>query len=163
VNADDRVLVAVMNNRRDWELVQSERWYRLPVRHAPSGAPDFDWVAFYFTRAFEADRWAIHYYAAVEGHELATRRDLMPAEPDHPRACQWYYKLQLGPIQHKLPPIVANRWRRLTFIVTSGDRFMSAVEINDLFEQESPVGRRYVRLKEPGATVDGERWIDECR
>jgi hypothetical protein len=24
------------------------------------------------------------------------RRDLIPSEPDHPRAGQWYYKLQLG-------------------------------------------------------------------
>ena len=47
-------------------------------------------------------------------------------EPDHPRAGQWYYQLQLGPLEHKLPPIVANRWRRGIFIVTSGDRFMEA-------------------------------------
>ena len=96
MHQDDRVCVAVINNRRDWELVQAERWYRLPVKHAPPGTPDFDWLAFYFTRAFEEDRWAIHYYAAVEGHELVARRDVIPAEPSHPRACQWYYKVQFG-------------------------------------------------------------------
>jgi len=90
-----------------------------------------------------------------------TRRDLIPSEPDHPRAGQWYYALQLGPLEHKLPPIVANRWRRVTFIVTSGDRFMNAVEINDLFERESPVGQLYVRLKELGIQVEREWWIDE--
>jgi len=36
-----------------------------------------------------------------------------------------------------------------------------AVEINDLFEQESPAGRLYVRLKELGITVEREWWIDE--
>jgi hypothetical protein len=30
-----------------------------------------------------------------------------------------------------------------SFIVTSGDRFVKALEINDLFEQESPTGRLY--------------------
>ena len=89
------------------------------------------------TKSFGEDRWAVHSYAPVEGHELVTRRDLFPAEPDHPRAGQWYYKLQLGPLEHKLPPIVAHCWRRVTFIVTSGDRFMQAVEINDLFEQRA--------------------------
>jgi hypothetical protein len=69
--------------------------------------------------------------------------------------------LQLGPLEHKLSPIVANRWRRVTFIVTSGDRFMNALEINDLFEQESPVGQLYVRLKEMGIAVEREWWIDE--
>ena len=42
-------------------------------------------------------------------------------------------------------------------IITTGDRFMNALEINDLFEQESPVGQLYVRLKELGITVERER------
>ncbi|GAB4528869.1 MAG: hypothetical protein Kow0063_05430 [Anaerolineae bacterium] len=161
VHADDRVLVAIMNNQRDWARVQDEGWYRIPVKHAPPGATDFDWLAFYFTKAFGDDRWAIHYYAPIQGHELVTRRDLIPSEPDHPRAAQWYYKLQLGRLEHKLPPIVAHRWRRVTFIVTSGDRFINAHEINDLFEQESPAGQLYVRLREMGIQVEREWWIDE--
>jgi hypothetical protein len=46
-------------------------------------------------------------------------------------------------------------------IITSGDRFMEAHELNDLFEQESPVGQLYVRLKELGILVEREWWIDE--
>jgi hypothetical protein len=46
-------------------------------------------------------------------------------------------------------------------IVTTGDRFMQAHEINDLFEQESPVGQLYVRLKELGISVEREWWIDD--
>jgi len=92
---------------------------------------------------------------------MVARRDLIPSEADHPRAGNWYYALQLGPLEHKLPPIVSHRRRRVTFIVTSGDRFMQAVEINDLFEQESRVGQPYVRLRELGITVEREWWIDE--
>jgi hypothetical protein len=110
----------------------------------------------YYTKVFKDDKWAIHYYAPIEGHELVARRDLIPSEPDHPRAGQWYHKLQLGPLEHKLPPIVSHRWRRVTFIVTSGDRFMNALEINDLFEQESPAGQLYVKLKEMGIAVGRE-------
>ena len=62
----------------------------------------------------------LRYYAPIKGHELVTRRDLIPSETDHPRAGAWYYALQLGPLEHKLPPIVANRWRRVTFIITTG-------------------------------------------
>jgi hypothetical protein len=145
---DDRILVAVMNNPEDWQRVQAEGWYRLPVKHAPEGAPNFDYLAFYFTGAFGSDKWAIHYYARIEGHELVTRRDLIPAEPEHKRAGDWYYKLQLGPIQHKLPPIVADTWRRITFIVTTGDRFETAQEIKDLYADQSPTGYPFVTLKE---------------
>jgi hypothetical protein len=144
------------------------RW-RIPgigsVRAVPAGRLEqsrFPVCVHYSTKVFKEDKWAIHYYAPIEGHELVTRRDLIPSEPDHPRAGQWYYKLQLGPLEHKLPPIVSHRWRRITFIVTSGDRFMQATEINDLFEQESPAGRLYVKLKEMGVPAEREWLIDEA-
>jgi hypothetical protein len=38
---------------------------------------------------------------------------------------------------------------------------MNAHEINDLFEQESPAGQLYVRLKELGIPVEREWFIDE--
>ncbi|HMQ51914.1 MAG TPA: hypothetical protein PKD98_07455 [Anaerolineae bacterium] len=145
---DDRVLVAVMNNKKDWQRVQDEGWYRLPVKHAPAGTPHFDYLAFYFTSAFGSDKWAIHYYARIEGHELLTRRDLIPSESDHKRAADWYYKLQVGPLQHKLPPIVSYKWRRLSFLVSTGDRFEAAEEISDLFLDQSPTGQPFVTLRE---------------
>lgn len=148
---DDRVLVAVMNNRRDWQRVLDEQWYRIPVKHAPAVAPHFDWLAFFFTAAFAENRWAVHYYARVAGHELVTRRDLLPDQPTHPRAGQWYYQCQLGPLQHKIPPITAGRWKRLTFIVTTGDRFESATEIGQLLADYGTDGQPFVMLKEDEA------------
>ena len=103
----------------------------------------------------------LRYYAPVQGHELVARRDLIPSEPDHPRAGGWYYKLQLGSLGHKIPlssPIAGDASH---IIVTSSDRFTNAHEINDLFEQESPVGQLYVRLKEMGIQVEREWWINE--
>ncbi|MCB9100403.1 MAG: hypothetical protein H6632_12745 [Anaerolineales bacterium] len=145
---DDRVLVAVMNNLDDWRRVQDEGWYRIPVKHAPEPVPHIDWLAFYQTKTFREDRWAVHFYARVLGHELLTRQDLMPAEPNHPRAKAWYYKLSLGPLHHKLPPIISEKRRRITFIFTTGDRFEAAAEINDLLNDESPAGYPFVTLKE---------------
>jgi hypothetical protein len=49
----------------------------------------------------------------------------------------------------------------VTFIVTTGDRFMTAYEINNLFEGESPAGQLYVRLKELGIPVEREWWVNE--
>jgi hypothetical protein len=158
---DDRVLVAIMNNKKDWQRVLDEGWYRIPAKHAPEGMPSFDWLAFYFTKVFGSDKWAIHYYARIEGHELMTRKDLIPAQPNHKRANNWYYQLQLGPLQHKIPPIVSTNWRRITFIATTGDRFETAEEINDLFEKESPAGQLYVVLKEMGIYAERDFQIKE--
>jgi hypothetical protein len=47
---DDRVLVAIMNNKKDWQLVLDEGWYRIPVKHAPEPVPQLDIIAFYLTK-----------------------------------------------------------------------------------------------------------------
>ncbi len=150
MHPEDRVLVAVMNRPRDLEIAQREGWYRLPEAKAPAGAFT-EYVAFYFTTAFPEHKWAIHYYARRLGHELVTRRELLPDEADHPRAGERYYKLQLGPLQRRDPPIVSLRWRRISFIRTTWDRFEAAEEINDLFVEGGEfVDRLYHALRDSG-------------
>jgi len=148
MHPEDRVLVAVMGRPKDLEIARDQGWYRIPARHAPRGV-FFEYVAFYFTSAFVDQKWAVHYYARCLGHELVTRRDLLPDEPDHRRAEEPYYKLQLGPLQRRQPPIVSRRWRRVTFIHTTWDRFQAAEEINDLFTEGGEfVDRLYHALRE---------------
>ncbi len=142
----DRVLVAIMNSPRDLTIAQDEGWYRIPERHAPDSATEAVVLAFYFTRAFGDEKWAIHYYAPVEGHELVRRHDLFPNQPHHPRARDPYYKLQLGPLLKLDDPIPSLRWRRITFIESTWDRFIAAEEINDLYA--TGADGLYVTLKE---------------
>ena len=65
---EDRVLVAIMNNRRDFAIAHDQGWYRIPVKHAPEKAIEFEVLAFYFTKAFGDQKWAIHYWASSRGH-----------------------------------------------------------------------------------------------
>ncbi|MFO7743353.1 MAG: hypothetical protein R6X31_13695 [Anaerolineae bacterium] len=142
----DPVLVGVMNSRRDFALARDEGWYRIPEERAPESTTEAVVLAFYFTKAFGDEKWAIHYYAPVEGHELVRRRDLLPGEADHPRADDPYYKLQLGPVMKLDEPIPSLRWRRVTFIESTWDRFSAAEEINDLYA--SGADGLYVTLKD---------------
>ena len=154
MHPDDRVLVAVMNRPDDFEIARDQGWYRLPESKAGRGA-FFEYVAFYFTAGFGQEKWAIHHYARNLGHELLTRRDLLPHEPDHPRAAEPYFKLQLGPLQSRVPPIPSLRWRRITFIYTTWDRFQAAEEINDLYAEGGEfVDRLYHALRESGLSPE---------
>jgi len=155
----DRVLVAIMNNRRDFKIARDEGWYRIPTKHAPQSTTEAAVLAFYFTRAFGDEKWAIHWYAPARGHELVRRRHLLPDEPDHPRADQTYYKLQLGPLMKLEQPIPSLRWRRITFIDTTWDRFIAAEEINDLYV--SGAEGLYVTLKEAGFYPEREFSVRE--
>jgi hypothetical protein len=91
-----------------------------------------NWL-YYLTKAFGSDAFSIRWCARVQGHELVTRRDLLPEEPDHPRADQRYYKLQLGKLVELPHPIPSRSLRRITFVLTNGKRLIEAWEINDLF------------------------------
>lgn len=154
----DRVLVAIMNNRRDFEIAREEGWYRIPRKHAPASTTEAVVLAFYFTKAFADEKWAIHWYAPVRGHELVRRRDLFP-DASHPRADDPYYKLQIGPLQKLEHPIPSLRWRRVTFIESTWDRFVAAEEINDLYA--SGADGLYVTLKEENLHPEREFLLRE--
>ena len=68
-------------------------------------------MAFYLTADFGDEKWAIHEYATVRGHELVSRLDLFPDQPSHARAHEVYIKLQLGPLERLPRPIPAIRLR----------------------------------------------------
>jgi hypothetical protein len=90
---------------------------------------------------------------------MVRRVDLLPDQANHPRAEESYFKLQLGPLRQKEPAIVSLRWRRITFIQTTWDRFVAAREINDLFVTgDQFVDRVYHALKNRG--IQPERLVD---
>ena len=125
------VLVAVINNPRDLEIARLLGWYRIPLRSAPKVIA-VDFLAFYQTGAFSDEKWRIQFIAPVGGHELTTREELLKTEPDHPRAREEYYKIQIGPLERLPQPIVAESWRRITFLYTTGEYLLTAKTINDL-------------------------------
>ena len=130
---EPRVLVAVMNDPRAFEIARTKGWYRIPIRRAPPrvGA---DYLAFYQTGAFRpGERWAVNYYAPIRRYRIARRRDLLPEEADHPRADDEYYKIEIGPLEPLPRPIPSHRLRRITFIPTTLTRLLNAKEINDLW------------------------------
>lgn len=162
MHPEDRVLVAVITRPKDFDAIREWGWYRVPEKKAPRGI-FAEYIAFYFTAAFGEQAYAVHYYARRMGDELVTRRELLPDEPDHPRADELYYKLQLGPLQKREPPIVSLRWRRITFIHTTWDRFEVAEEVNDLFaEGDEFVDRLYHALRDAGLSPERQYPLREA-
>lgn len=145
---EDRLLVAYVPTPRDFELILAQGWYRIPQKYTPKGL-HAEYIAFYFGRRFGDKKWAIHHFAANNGHELVQRIDLLPDEPDHPRAQEIYHKIQLGPVETLARPIISLHWRRILFIHTTWDRFQVAAEINDLLlDGDGLVDRKFSALQE---------------
>jgi hypothetical protein len=125
------LLVVVMNDPRDFDIARLLGWYRIPLRSAPKVVA-VDYLAFYQTAAFGEDKWQIRNIAPVRGVELARRAELIQDEPDHPRANQEYYKIQIGSLIPINPPIRTGDWKRITFLYTTGEYFNHAAILNDL-------------------------------
>lgn len=133
------VLVAVVTNAEDLRRAASEGWYRIPQRRAPQriGA---DYLAFYQTGAFKGapEAQSISFYAATRRYRLMTRRDLLPQEADHPRAADYYYRIELGPLQRLEPALPSATLRRITFIHTTLERLLHAQDVRELYLQDDP-------------------------
>ncbi|MBI4791036.1 MAG: hypothetical protein HY782_28735 [Chloroflexi bacterium] len=163
MDADDAVLVVLVNRPRDLAIVRAERWYRIPAQHAPAHLSQANYLAFYLPKCFGAEKWTIREYAPVRGHELVSRRDLLPDESDHPRASDPYYKVELGPVLALPRPIVSRTRRRLLFLWTTGARFSRAVEIDDLFRKAARDDALWEMLDKPDAGQAGQRMAREAR
>lgn len=150
---NSRVLVAVMNNLRDFDIARTEGWYRIPFDRAPSrlGA---DYLAFYHTKVFRKERWAVNYYAPTKRFRIVPRRHLLPDEPDHPRAEEAYYKIEIGALERLPHPVPSQRLRRITFIPTTLERLLRAEEINDLWCGDAAEEKLYQAFKENGISAE---------
>ncbi len=126
------MLVAVMPSPRDLEIARVLGWYRIPLRFAPK-IVQVDYLAFYQPSSFgKGHANLIEYFSEVHGIELTRRREIMREEPDHPRANEEYYKIQLGSLTALNTPIQSGKWKRITFLYTTGALFEKANLVNDL-------------------------------
>ncbi len=125
------ILVAVLPKPRDLEIARVLGWYRIPLRKAPK-VVSVDYLAFYQPGSFGAHGSRIEHVAPVRGHELTTRAELLRDQPNHPRAREEYYKIQLGPLVPLPTPIPAGKWKRITFLYTTGEYLAQAESVNDL-------------------------------
>ncbi len=149
MDANDPVLVVLVNRPRDLQIIHAEQWYRMPVKYAPPRFTQARYLAFYLPSAFGADKWSIREYALVRGHELVRRRDLLPGEPDHPRADEFYFKIELGAPLVLPHPITSRTSRRILFLWTTGEQFSRAVEIDDLLENNAAADALWNGSKTP--------------
>jgi len=129
--ADEAVLIGIVKDRRDFDLLLRERWYRIPAEHAPSRR--FGYLAFYQPASFGRHGKCIRYVAPVLGRASVRRREILPREPGHPRAGELYWRYRIGkPLL--LPEPVRNLGpRRITFAFTTLRRLFESHDILDVF------------------------------
>lgn len=142
------ILLGIVPAPKDLEIARVLGWYRIPLKSSPK-VIDVDYLAFYQGGNFgEKHHWKIEFMAEYRGHELTTRSELLRDQPEHPRANEEYFKVQLGPLIPVDPPIVSGTWKRITFLFTTGELFNCAETVNDLVVRTEERGFLWKKLRE---------------
>jgi very-short-patch-repair endonuclease len=161
-SACEQLLVAVLNNTTDLKIATEACWYRVPIPSAEKWLPRRwppQWLAFYQTKVFGAEAFAINYYARIRKIRRATRQQLFPAEPPGPKSAKRYFQLLLDPLQKLRRPIRSKRWRRIVFIPTTWGKFVHAEEINDLYDESPLEDLLWSQLKRLSVPAERQEFI----
>jgi hypothetical protein len=134
------VLVAIINDKLDFAILREKLWYRIPVSSVKKWLIEKwppKWLAFYQTSALDAEKHAINYFAEVVDIRRVRRGQLFPNNPQDEKSNKYYYQIFVKPIQKLPKPIYSRRFRRIIFIPTTWDKFINAIEVNDLYDESS--------------------------
>jgi hypothetical protein len=151
----DLILICILPEPRDLEIARTLGWYRIPLVSGPQIiAADF--LAFYQPASFgDEHKWRIEHLARVNGYEMVLRKELFKDEPDHPRAMNEYFKMELGGLQRLPKPILAGDWKRITFFYTTGELLAKAKTVADLQVPAEERGVLYNAIREKAITEQG--------
>jgi very-short-patch-repair endonuclease len=144
---NQEVLVALLRDKKDFAILQTEGWYRIPVEHTPKRWPP-DFIAFYQPKAFGGDAFRIRYYGKVKRIDRVQRRELFPNEFDSAKADKLYYRILFDPLNQHSHIIPCRLPRSVVFIPTTWHKFVIADEINDLFDESPLEDDLWAELKE---------------
>jgi hypothetical protein len=147
--------VAIINSLQDLAIARDEHWYRIPVKRAPTRAINAPVLAFYQTKVFGEEAWAINYWTEAKEWKIVKRVELFPEEASHPRAQEDYYRINLGELRRLPHPITSEKWRRITFIITTWERLMGAREVQELLHGDIWEERLYRALRKMGIVAEG--------
>lgn len=134
---NNKVLVALLRDKKDFAILQTEGWYRIPVEHTPRRWPP-DFIGFYQPKSFGTDAFRIRYFGKVTRIDQVQRRELFPNEFVSVKANRLYYRIQFEPLKEHPRSIPCRLARKVVFIPTTWHKFIHADELNDLYD-ESPL------------------------
>lgn len=148
-NVND-VLVVLAKEPKDFQIAQSQFWYRIPTSsRIPTNLRDNSarYIAFYFPKAFGDLKYSISYYAKITKVETVTRKELFPEESINSKSGKSYHKISFSDLEQLPKPILSRRGRQLLFIPTTWEKFSTAEEINDIFNDSPLEEKLWVELK----------------
>lgn len=156
------VLVAIINNKLDYSILRKHLWYRIPVSSVNKWLKERwppKWLAFYQTKAFGVEKHAVKYFAEVLDIRKVRRFQLFPDERHNSKSNKQYYQIFVKSVQSLPKPIYSRRYRRIVFIPTTWEKFINAIEINDLFDESSLEDKLWAEFKRHNIPAERQEFV----
>lgn len=156
------VLVAIINNKLDFSILREQCWYRIPVASVEKWLKDRwppQWLAFYQTSAFEAEKHAVNYFGQVLHICEVYCWQLFPDEPRDEKSNKRYYQVFIQSLQKLPKPIYSPRRRRIVFIPTTWEKFVHATQINDLYDESPLEDKLWAEFKRNNIPAERQEFI----
>jgi very-short-patch-repair endonuclease len=129
------VLIALIKEPRDFYLLETELWYRIPVKNAPKNVKNGEVkiIAFYIGKKITKELPIIRYYGPIISITQVKRKALLPNEtPPLKSPDLLYYKIQIEKLIGLERPILNLCPRRILFVPTTQFKF------NFVIKQKQP-------------------------
>lgn len=131
-------LVGIVADDADLKRFRDEGWYRVPDRAlgrslSRDALQELRALALYQTGTItDGLPGAIELWGEITAIDTLRRRDLLPDQPNHPAAAELYHCVRVRSVQHLQQPIISRLPRRITFLRTTQQHLLHAVDLNDL-------------------------------
>jgi len=169
--AEESLLIGWIRNATDLRFFEEERWYRIP-KDVEIAAPGRwrvpHWVAVLESVGASGRGQQIARYGHVIAVRERTRTELLGSVAPGSKRGRVYYQLLIERVIQLPVPLVPPRRRRgPPFIWTTLERFLSARQFNDLFDDSPVENTLWKQMKDVGIaaerqwpeTVDGRRYF----
>jgi very-short-patch-repair endonuclease len=153
------VLVAIMNDRAAWKIVREQGWYRIPVKEEDK-TRNLKWLAFYQTKVFGSEAFAVRYFGKVSEVRRVSRRELFPDEPSNEKSGRFYFQIFIDGLEELAEPVPCLRRRMIVFIRTTMYQLTMAEEINDLFGESPLEEAMWKELKRLRIPAERQFWVE---
>ncbi len=154
------VLVAIINNKLDFAMLRERLWYRIPVSSANKWIKD-RWPStngFLSNHGFRARTTRRELFRRRHRYREVSRQELFPDEP-RTRSARRYHQVFVHSVQQLSKPIYSRRYRRIVFIPTTWEKFQSAAEINDLYDESSLEDRLWAEFKRHNIPAERQEFV----
>ncbi len=149
------MIVCWLKYKRDLAILLNEGWYRIPVTTELSELYKVTYLSFYQPTVFGNLKFQTQYYGKVSNITVVKRKKLFPFEKPNFKSNLDYYKIELSDLDKLKDPIISKRNRKVIFVDTTIEKFLTAKELNDLFHGSPLEDKLWAEFKKK--KIDSER------